>query len=77
MTKTFTPNDVLRYLYKETSPAENIKLEQELLIHNDLLDYYVQLTNIKERLDKVRKSPSDSTIQAILDYSKSHDPILS
>jgi hypothetical protein len=77
MTKTFTPNDVLRYLYKETSPVENVEIEEALLVSSELLDQYVQLTSIKEQLDKVRKSPSDRTIEVILEYSKSQDPILS
>jgi lysyl-tRNA synthetase class I len=77
MTKTFTPNDVLRYLYRETKPAENTELEEAMILQSDLLDQYVQLTDIKEQLDQVRKSPSERTIQAILEYSNSHNPILS
>lgn len=77
MTKTFTPNDVLRYLYRETNPAENTELEEAMILQSDLLDQYVQLTGIKEQLDQVRKSPSEHTIQAILEYSNSHNPILS
>ena len=77
MTKTFTPNDVLRYLYKETSSIENSELEQALIVRGELLDQYAQLTSIKEQLDKVRITPSDRSIQAILEYSRSQDPILS
>lgn len=77
MTKTFTPNDVLRFLYKETNKLENRQLEEAMLVHADLLDQYLQLTSIKERLDKVREVPREETIRAILDYSKSHHPILS
>ncbi len=77
MTKTFTPNDVLRYLYKETSSIENTELEQALIVRGELLDQYAQLTSIKEQLDKVRITPSDRSIKTILDYSKSQDPILS
>jgi hypothetical protein len=77
MTKTFTPNDVLRYLYKETTTAENNALEEAMHLHSELLDQYVQLSGIKEQLDQVRKTPSENTIQAILEYSNSRDPILS
>ena len=77
MTKTFTPNDVLRYSYKETSPTESVELEQALMVRTKLLDQYLELTSIKEQLDKVRISPSERTVKAILNYSKSHDPILS
>lgn len=77
MTKTFTPNDVLRYLYKETSSIENSELEQALIVRGELLDQYAQLTSIKEQLDKVRITPSDKSIKTILEYSRSQDPILS
>ena len=77
MTKTFTPNDVLRYLYKETDAVESAELEQALVVRGELLDQYAQLTSIKEQLDKVRLTPSHRTISDILDYSKSQDPILS
>ncbi len=46
MTKTFTPNDVLRYLYRETNSAENKELEEAMSLHSDLLDQYVQLAGI-------------------------------
>ena len=77
MTKTFTPNDILRYLYKETNKVEKSQLEEAMLVRADLLDQYLQLTSIKEQLDKVQKVPRKETIQAILEYSKSQDPILS
>jgi lysyl-tRNA synthetase class I len=77
MTKTFTPNDVLRYLYKETNPAESKELEEAMHLHSELLDQYVRFAGIKEQLDQVRKFPSERTIQAILEYSDSHNPILS
>ena len=38
MTKTFTPNDVLRYLYKETDAVESAELEQALVVRGELLD---------------------------------------
>jgi len=77
MIKTFTPNDVLRFLYKETTELESQTLEREMLVHTDLLDEYVGFANVKEQLDTVRLTPSDNTIQAILEYSKPDYPILS
>ncbi|GJM29317.1 MAG: hypothetical protein DHS20C17_19520 [Cyclobacteriaceae bacterium] len=77
MIKTFTPNDILRYLYKETNTIEIKHFEQAMLVHTDILDQYVQLTDVKEQLDQIYEAPSDATIQAILDYSSSDYPILS
>lgn len=77
MIKTFTPNDILRYLYKETDKLERKSLEQAMLVHTDLLEHYVRLTDIKEKLDKIQLAPSENTIQSILEYSRSDYPILS
>ena len=77
MIKTFTPNDVVRFLYKETSQTENREVENALLCNTDLLDQYVQLEAIKGLMDRIRMTPKKVTLQAILDYSSSYNPILS
>ena len=65
------------YLYKETDSVENAELEQALVVRGELLDQYAQLTSIKEQLDKVQLTPSQRSINKILEYSKSQYPILS
>lgn len=77
MTKTFTPNDVVRFLYKETDLRENQQIENAMLCDTDLLDQFIQLEEIKGLLDKINELPSKRIIRAILKYSDSYDPILS
>lgn len=73
MTKTFTPDDILRYLYKETSEEENQQLEEALLCDADLLDTYLSMASTMALLDGVNVTPSKRTIDGILEYSQSID----
>jgi hypothetical protein len=73
MTKTFTPDDILRYLYKETSKEENQQLEEALLCDADLLDTYLSMASTMALLDGVSGTPSKRTIDGILEYSQSID----
>ncbi|MDN5216376.1 hypothetical protein QQ020_30185 [Fulvivirgaceae bacterium BMA12] len=73
MIKIFTPNDVIRYFYNETSPEENEAIANALIIDNDLLEVYREVKQSVEMLNDIRKEPSESVINNILNYSKSRD----
>lgn len=70
MTKTFTQNDLIRYIYKETSEEENREIKNALLCDLELLDAYQELSATKYQLDRTFKTPSNSVINNILNYSK-------
>lgn len=74
MTQTFTStqNDVVRYLYNETSNQENTLVEEALLFDKDLLDFYLDCADLKSGMDKIQLSPSDSAIERILSYSRNY-----
>jgi hypothetical protein len=76
MTQTFTStqNDVVRYLYNETSNQENTLVEEALLFDKDLLDFYLDCVDLKSGMDKIQLSPSDSAIERILSYSRNYKP---
>ncbi|MFY7909893.1 MAG: hypothetical protein ACOVO2_10095 [Emticicia sp.] len=76
MTQTFTStqNDVIRYLYNETSNQENSLVEEALLFDKDLLDFYLDCADLKSGMDKIQLSPSDSAIERILSYSRNYEP---
>ncbi len=71
MTKTFTQDDVVRYIYEETSEQENKEIEQALICDAKLQEVYKELNAVKKQLDHSLKQPSDSTVQSIMNYSKS------
>ncbi len=71
MTKTFTQNDVIRYVYEETSERETKEIEKALLCDAKLEEMYKEIVSMKADLNKATKSPSDRVISNILNYSKS------
>jgi hypothetical protein len=73
MIKTFTQDDLVRYLYKETSEAENGEIANALICDGELLVSYKQLSAIKKELDLIMKYPSDRVTNYILEYSRSFD----
>lgn len=72
MTKTFTENDLLRFLYDEVSLKEERALEQALLTDIDLQNQLDQLRAVVEELNKVQLSPSKRTVNKILEFSKGY-----
>lgn len=70
MTKTFTRNDLIRYIYQETTEREKKEIEQELLLDNKLFEKYKNLAEVSMELDRIELSPSEKTINKILNFSK-------
>jgi len=70
MIQTSTQNDLVRYLYAETTAEENRIIESELICNSELLDLYNDLTGVKLSLDKILKKPRERAVENILQYSK-------
>jgi hypothetical protein len=71
MTKTFTRNDVIRYVYNELNIEEKKDIELAMLLDQDLADEFHELSKVKRRLSRIVKEPSKRVIDNILNYSKS------
>ena len=69
MIKTFTYDDVVRYLYAETSPQENDLLIEALALDDDLMNFYLDSLELRQQMDRIVKVPSDRSVQRILDFS--------
>lgn len=70
MIKTFTPNDVIRYIYKETSEEESGLIAYTLLTDTELRTFYEEMLIMKQEISKLTKEPSDKAIEQILTYSR-------
>jgi hypothetical protein len=70
MTKTFTRNDLIRYIYNETTENEKKEIEQELLLDNKLFEEYKDLAEVSMELDRFEMIPSEKVINKILNFSK-------
>jgi hypothetical protein len=66
MTKPFTPNDLLRYIYQEMSEGENEKLVQALRKDGSLMQEYVEMLSTIEQLDDLILEPSEKVVKGIL-----------
>jgi hypothetical protein len=73
MIKTFTQDDVIRYVYNETTAEENEEIENALVWDTHLAEFYQDVVKITKRLDKTVEppSPKQETINRILQYSAS------
>lgn len=71
MTKTFTQDDLIRYIYGETYGKEKKELEKALVCDAELQEAYKELAAIKNQLDYSMKEPSERVVDNILNYSKS------
>jgi hypothetical protein len=71
MTETITQDDVLRYIYKETSDEETLAIEKQLLENVSLMEFYTQNNETIRRIANLKLEPSINSQQNILDYSGS------
>ena len=71
MTKTFTQDDLIRFIYEDTTEEENIQLENALVCDAGLLDCYNRLLEIKKDLDQGVINPPTRVVDAVLSYSRS------
>lgn len=62
----FTPEDLLLYLYKETSPEQTAAIENALLHDWTLREKLAVLKTSAERLDKIVVSPRTEVILNVL-----------
>ncbi|MCF0057790.1 hypothetical protein [Dyadobacter sp. CY356] len=69
MTKTFTYDDVIRYLYAETTLNENDQIVEALALDDDLMNFYLDSLEMKEQMNKIVRTPSDRSVQKIIHYS--------
>ncbi len=71
MIQTFTQNDVIRYVYEETTSEENLLIQDALMHDAAMLEFYLDLVEVKLSLDNSYREPSAKTIDSILSYSRS------
>jgi hypothetical protein len=70
MIKTFTQNDLIRFLYHETSEEETKEINKALLCESELQEQYKELSALRKELDAMRLEPSATSVQNILNYAR-------
>ena len=71
MTKTITRDDVLRYVFNETSEEENLAIEKKLIVNSGLMDFYRKSNDTVKKIQNIQLEPSENSMNIILDYSES------
>ena len=66
----FTPEDLLFYLYNETSPAQSAEIKAALENDWSLREKFEVITSAQKRLEALKMSPSQQTIDNILSYAE-------
>jgi hypothetical protein len=66
----FTPEDLVQYLYNETSPARTAEIKAALETDWSLREKFEVLTSAQSRLEALKMSPSQQTIDNILSYAE-------
>lgn len=66
----FTPEDLLQYLYNETSPAKTAEIKAALESDWSLREKFEVLTTAQKRLEALKMSPSQQTINNIMAYAE-------
>ena len=75
MTKTFTYDDVVRYLYAETTESENDLIVEALALDDDLMNFYLDSLEIKSQMNKIVRTPSDKSIEKVIRFSRQYPVI--
>jgi hypothetical protein len=68
--KNFTPEDLLLYLYKETSLQQTAEIEQALAKDWTLREKLAVLKTSMQRLDKLVEVPRTEVVLNVLNYAK-------
>ena len=67
----FSQNDLLQYIYNETSPAKSLAIKLELITNSEMSEQFAKLEESIKMLDKlVVGRPSSRTIKRLLDISE-------
>ena len=70
MTQTYTSNDLIRFLYRETTASETLRIERALESNLALRAEYELLRDGRRVYPQVKFNAKASTLAAVLRYSQ-------
>lgn len=66
----FTQEDLLLYLYNETSPAQTAEIKAALETDWSLREKFEVISSAQQKLEALKMSPSQQTVDNILNYAE-------
>jgi len=77
MLKTFTPEDLILFYYKETDAEDTLMIKNAWVEDEELKEEYLEMRQIVGLLNKAeRQKPSQTSIDIIMEYSRDHKTVL-
>jgi hypothetical protein len=73
----YTPEDLLRYLYKEMGTDEAVAIEEELQKNWALREKLAVLKTSQERLDRIVEAPRTEVVLNVLRYAAAAEKVSS
>lgn len=70
MKQKITSNDLIRFIYRETSATETMNITEAIAEDRYLYEEHQSLRGSYAKLPKAKFNPSKNTIQNILHYSE-------
>jgi len=72
----YSPEDLLRYLYKETSPQVTAEIEEDIQKDWTLREKLAVLKTSMERLNTIIVSPRTEAVLSILKYANQQQQVI-
>lgn len=73
MIKTITQDDLVKYIYGETSREENEQIEFSLNFDEELKNDLTDFTFIKNEIRKIDLSPSQRLVDNLIFFSRNYN----
>jgi hypothetical protein len=70
MAGSITKNQLIRFIYSESNERESLRIQEALNVDDYLSETYEELKKAIQRLPRIRKNPTQKTVQSILSYSR-------
>jgi hypothetical protein len=72
MTTTCTKDDVIRYVYEETSELENPLIEDALMGDPQLTTFFMDVLELRSLMNKIERHPREASTDYIMSYSRQY-----
>lgn len=73
MTRVFTHNDLIRYIYGETTPDESLMIEALIASDPGFKELYEELKEIEKNVESFAIEPPAEIVENILQYVRIND----
>ena len=74
MKQTITPDDLVRFIYREVSSEEEMRIKQFIAENPEAAEELRLMMESVMELDSISMEPSESSVDIVLDYSREHAP---